>query len=127
MSAMNDALINKGLHGMVGALSAAGVKYVISHLWDANDLSTAIMMDSFYFYYGIKHLSPPEAMARAQDYLRKISVGELKKKGWFAYFKNSLHNKEMIKRIEEFENCSERMRPIKNEIYWGGFVCYRCN
>lgn len=127
MSAMNDALINKGLHGMVGALSAAGVKYVISHLWDANDLSTAIMMDSFYFYYGIKHLSPPEAMARAQDYLRKITVGELKKKGWFAYFKNSLHNKEMIKRIEEFENCSERMRPFKNEIYWGGFVCYRCN
>ena len=32
-----------------------------------------------------------------------------------------------VEKIEEFENCSERMRPFKNEIYWGGFVCYRCN
>lgn len=128
MSGRSEVLTNKGFHGMIGALSAAGVQYVISHLWNASDfISTVILMDTFYFHYAEHNQSPPVALAQAQEYLRKITVGELRKKGWFDYAKQGKLNTEAMQNIKTLEGYADGVRPFKSEEYWGGFACYRCN
>lgn len=127
LSGMSEIFDNKGFHGMVSALSAAGVRYVISHLWDADDFSTAIFMDAFYYQYIEKKQSPPVALSKAKQYLRSVTIGHLKKQGWFAYMKEMELNPEAKGLLETFEKCSDKVRPFKSEEYWGGFVCYHCN
>ena len=127
LSGMSEIFGNKGFHGMVGAMSAAGVHYVITHLWKANDFSTAILMDAFYYYYAEENDSPPVALAKAQDFLRTATVGKLKQLGWFDCTKQGGLDFESRKMVAAIENYDDRMRPFKNEAYWGGFACYRCN
>lgn len=127
LSGMSEIFDDKGFHGMIGALSAAGVRYVISHLWDANDFSTAIFMDAFYYQYIEKEQSPPIALSKAKQYLRSVTIGHLKKQGWFEYMKEIELDSDTKGLLETFEKYNDKVRPFKNEEYWGGFVCYRCN
>lgn len=127
LSGMNQVSVNKGFQGMVGALSAAGVQYVISHLWSANDFSTAILMDEFYYQYMEKKQSPPAALALAKNYLKNVRIGELKKKSWFDKVKRSKIDDNTKSYIEKYEDMDEKVKPFMNEAFWGGFVCYKCN
>ncbi len=128
LNGRNDSIINKGFQGMVGAFAAAGVSYVIAHLWNAPEsVSTVILMDTFYYLYIEEKMSPPIALAKAKEYLRTISVGKMKKQGWFDYVRNNMLPYEYQRDIDLLENVNDRFRPFKNETYWGGFTCYRCN
>lgn len=127
LSGMNEIFNDKGFHGMIGALSAAGVRYVISHLWSANDFSTAIFMDAFYREFIENQQSPPVALKRAKQYLKHITIGQLRQQGWFTYLKRIITDTKGRKVIQAYEKCNDRVRPFKNEEYWGGFVCYQCN
>ena len=122
MSGMNDYTVNKGFNGMVSALSAAGVRYVISSLWKLDDLGTAIMMEEFYRCYIIEKKSPVEALSCAQAYLRNITVGEIRAAGWL-----NITDVRIKPVIERFEQLSNQRKPFRDEIFWGGFECYRCN
>ena len=118
---------NKGFHGMVGALSAAGVHYVISHLWSADDFGTAVLMDMFYYMYIEKRQTPPEALRLAKNYLRNVTIGHLRKQKWFAYIKEHMPELYSKKMVQVYESYDDQVRPFKNESYWGGFSCYWCN
>lgn len=128
LSAMNDSALSKGFQGIVGGFSASGVKYVISCLWEADDFATTILMDAFYYHYKVKKLAPPAALKTAKQYLRKVTIGDLRSRNWFDFLlKNDdlpLKEKEIIK---QYMSKNERFRPFKNEIYWAGFSCFRCN
>lgn len=127
LSGMNDSYVNKGFHGMIGALSAAGVHYVISHLWAANDFSTAVLMDEFYRQYNELNEMPPMALKKARNYLKNVTISKLMKKGWFEKIKNldlDINTKNLIAKYEKSDG---KYKPFKNEAFWGGFVCYRCN
>lgn len=128
LSGMNDAVFSKVFYGMVGGFSAAGAKYVISNLWRADDLATVILMGAFYYQYKIKKLAPPEALKKAQQYIRKVTVGELKAQKWFAYMLQSdaLHLEEK-NQVSGIMLKNDSMRPFKEEFYWAGFTCFRCN
>lgn len=126
LSGMNNVAINKGFHGMVGAFSAAGVHYVISHLWNANDFSTAILMDAFYYQYAEKKQSPPIALSLAKNYLKQVTIGELKKRHWFDYIKRRDLDYKTGQMLFRYENMMDQARPFKGEAYWGGFACYQC-
>lgn len=127
LSGMNDIMLNKGFHGMVGAMSAAGVHYVISHLWEADDFGTAILMDEFYYQYAEKKKSPPVALSLAKRYLRQVTIGELKDRHWFELLRQGNMDLKAKQVIAQYENMDDRMKPFKGEEYWGGFVCYQCN
>lgn len=128
LGGMNDAVLSKGFHGLIGGFSAAGVKYVISNLWSADDLGTAILMDAFYYQYMTKNLAPPAALKKAQKYLRKVTIGELKNRKWFEYMLQSdVLDSETKDQVSMYMSKNERYRPFKNEIYWAGFTCFRCN
>lgn len=128
MGGINEAVASKGFQGLVGGFSAAGVRYVISNLWNTDDLGTAILMDAFYYQYRIKKSAPPVALKKAQQYLRKVTVGELKKRKWFEYMlQSNVPDAEAKNQIRIYMLKNERFRPFKNEIYWAGFTCFRCN
>lgn len=122
MSGMNDYAVGKGFHGMVSALSAAGVKYVISSLWNLDDLATAVMMVEFYRRYECEGKQPYEALREAQHYMKKVTIKELKDKGWF-----DIEDTRVRSVLDRYKLMNERFRPFRNEIYWGGFECFRCN
>lgn len=126
LSGMNEITLNKGFLGMIGAFSAAGVHYVISHLWEAEDFSTAVLMDSFYYYYAECKKSPPEALALAKNYLRKVTIGDLKRARWFNAPKHSSPDSSIVQQLYCYERMDDKIRPFKKEAFWGGFTCYQC-
>lgn len=97
-------------------------KYVICSLWNRSDLGTAVMMEEFYRLYEKKKKSPCHALREAQHYLKNITIRELKEKGW-------LNNTDVRIQpfIERYSKMNERRKPFRDEIYWGGFECFRCN
>jgi CHAT domain-containing protein len=56
----------------------AGVQGVIGSLWSVDDMSTAVLMARFYDLWLGDNLLPPEALRRAQIWLRDITAKELK-------------------------------------------------
>lgn len=126
LSGMSDISVNKGFHGMVGAFSAAGAHYVISHLWEANDFSTAILMDAFYYQYVEKMQSPPVALSLAKNYLKQVTIGELKRRHWFDYIRQNDIDYKTGQILFQYENMNDQIIPFKSEAYWGGFACYQC-
>ena len=113
---------------MVGGFAAAGVKYVISCLWTADDFASAVLMAEFYRQYKGRKLSPPAALRAAKKYLRRVTIHELEEKNWVDIaLKNGELSSEARKAVSELSNMPPRFAPFNNEIYWAGFTCFRCN
>ena len=127
LSGMNEVLFPAGFHGMVSAFSAAGVKYVISRLWSVNDLATAIFMDAFYAYYAGGVNEPPMALRKAQEYLRNVTIEELRMQGWFRGDTCQLLDDDSREFMETLERKNGKWKPFRKEIFWGGFVCCQCH
>lgn len=127
LGGMNRMSFSKGWNGIIGAFSSAGVKYVIAHLWVADDFSAAVLMDAFYYEYARHRLKPPEALRRAKKYLKTVTVRELKEKGWFDF---ALHRDDvdepMKLSIQRYMRLRDSVKPFAGEACWGGFSCYRC-
>ena len=104
------------------------IKYVVSNIWYADDFATAILMDAFYYYYQTLHNEPAIALRKAKKYLRSITIGKLRERKWFSYIKQYVKdNPQIINLIKELECKNDKFKPFKNESYWAGFICYRCN
>lgn len=128
LSGRKDEIMQKGFHGMTGAFAAAGVKYVIANLWNVPEtLGTVILMDAFYYYYIKEKMDPPVALAKAKIYLRNLTIREMKEKGWFYSDVTSDLDESSRESMAELEGYDDRFRPYKDEMFWGGFSCYRCN
>lgn len=121
-SGMGDASYGT-VQGLISAFSAAGVRWVVSHLWNADDLATAILMEAFYDGYLNRKLSVPEALYQAKEYLRTVTVGELRQKGWFDGDGLSEQSRTVLK---EYSSNMDRRALFADEVFWGGFVAHRC-
>lgn len=124
---MNEIMADKGFHGMIGAFLQAGVHYVISNLWSADEISTTILMEHFYLQYAKRHQTPSAALNLAKQYLRRVTIGELRKKGWFKFILHSDIDEVSKDAVREYEEYNDWECPFEDEEYWGGFSCYRCN
>lgn len=128
LNGRSDMILSKGFQGMVGAFAAAGVKYVIAHLWNAPEtLGTVILMDTFYYCYTEEKMEPPLALSKAKEYLKNLTVDKMREQGWFDFVRNSSLDFASKRSVAVLEKCNGRLRPYKDEIFWGGFSCYRCN
>ena len=125
LSGMSDISVSKGFQGMISAFSAAGAHYVISHLWEADDFSTAVFMDAFYYQYAEKGKEPPKALNLAKTYMRNVTIGDLRKAHWFENMR-SINNSGTVSSALEYEKMDDEVRPFRNEAFWGGFTCYQC-
>nr|WP_255508944.1 MULTISPECIES: CHAT domain-containing protein [unclassified Limnothrix] len=64
--------------GLPVGLLQAGVAGAIASLWAVSDLSTAILLTKFYDLWRNHHLTPPDALRQAQQWLRAATLAEIR-------------------------------------------------
>lgn len=115
-----------GVQGLLSAFSAAGAKWIICHMWKANDFASAVLMESFYRAYLLQKMSVPSALQKAKEYVRGVTIKQLNDSGWLQVPNNLTLNADAEKGIKHLKAANERRTPFNDEEYWGGFVCYQC-
>jgi CHAT domain-containing protein len=110
------------------AFLAAGSACVVASLWEVNDLATAILMTRFYEEMFEGELRPPEALRRAQLWLR--DVNDLETRDYLE--DRPLLNAELVRRSRGGEHLSARSsgaggwlapgRPFSDPVFWAPFI-----
>lgn len=113
------------VRGLLSAFSAAGARWIVSHMWNAEDFTTPILMDAFYNAYLNKGMEVPEALRYAKKYLSTVTVGELIEKGWLDLPKDTIFSYEMRNAIYELRHWDRNETPFSDEYYWGGFTVHK--
>lgn len=122
---MDEATNAGSLQGLVSAFAAAGVRYVVTSLWEADDFSTAELMRRFYQL--LREGRPaPAALREAKRTLAAATVAELKTVGWDALRHDPRTPDSMRAMLQLRLDRGETFRPFADEHYWGGFVCHCC-
>ncbi len=114
------------VQGLLSGFSAAGVRWVVTHIWKAADFTTPIFMDAFYFAYLTYQMDVPEALQYAKQYLRNVTIGELRKNGWLDPDPRILGEGADVSLLNALKRRNDSSKPFTDEYYWGGFVCHRC-
>jgi len=118
-------LSNRSVHGLVSAFAAAGVHWVICHMWEAADFTTPILMDAFYEAYLNQGKAVPEALQYAKNYLRNVTIGELRQAGWLDEPSDPRIKESTKSYLEAMRQANDRRRPFADEYYWGGFTVHK--
>lgn len=129
LSACNSGMgsySTRSLKGLLSAFSAAGVRWIISHIWKANDFTTPILMDAFYYAYLTLGMDVPKALQYAKSYLRTVTIGQLRTAGWLNPDGEHLLSETIREELRRLRQAKDRLNPFQDESYWGGFVCYKC-
>ncbi len=113
------------VRGLLSAFSAAGVRWVISHMWEASDFATPILMDSFYDAYLNKGMDVPDALQYAKNYLRNVTIGELRRKGWLDLPADIRFSKNIREAVAEMHEWDANETPFDDEFFWGGFTVHK--
>lgn len=106
--------------GLRTALQIAGVKYVISSLWDIEDFSSTMFMIHFYANMIDKHMTPPAALQASQQFMRKASLRD-----WKSFFQSQKLKQEYSAQLLELLEDIGKTRPIpfQQPHYWAAFIC----
>lgn len=126
MSGLNVGGFEKGLHGMVGAFMAAGVRYVIANLWSCNDLSSLLLMDLFYRHYVNDGMTPVKALREAKHELGSLTIRDLHEEKRRELLQESTKYGISSELIDRLLNDRRDRRPFQDEKYGGAAVCYQC-
>ena len=113
------------VRGLLSAFSAAGARWVISHMWKASDFATPILMDSFYDAYLNKGMDVPDALQYAKNYLRTVTIGELHRKGWLDLPADIRFSKDICEAVTEMREWDASETPFDDEYFWGGFTVHK--
>lgn len=113
------------IQGLVSAFAAAGVRYVITSLWEADDFAAAELMRRFYLL--LRQGEPvPAALRRAKQSLARATVAELRQCGWAELRRDPDTCAEMRDVLDLCLARADGFQPFADEHCWGGFVCHRC-
>lgn len=114
------------VQGLLSAFSAAGVRWIVSHMWKASDIASPILMEAFYEAYLGRGMDVPRALQYAREYLRTVTVGQLRRAGWLDRLVDDRLGPQARMELERLRRANDRRRCFEDEYYWGGFVCHRC-
>lgn len=114
------------LAGIRSAFRDAGVKYVVSALWEVDDMAAAIFMKQFYQY--LKEYSVPAALWKTKEYLRSLTIDQTEE-----FFR------EQIKKYQDFrikgidrgleylryqrQKYTGEYKLYEDPYYWSAFIC----
>lgn len=113
------------VRGLLSAFSAAGARWIISHMWSANDFSTAILMDAFYDAWLNKGKDVPDALQYAKNYLRTATIGMLRQNGWFDLPNTGRFSEDDMASVEEMRRWPADLKPFEEEYFWAGFTVHK--
>ncbi|MBW4496187.1 MAG: tetratricopeptide repeat protein [Oscillatoria princeps RMCB-10] len=114
-TAIGDVKIGEGVFGLRRAFAIAGAKTLVMSLWPVPDRATALLMQRFFDNLQ-RGLGRADALHDAQNYLRTITVGELRQ---FPLGMEVLD--ELL--AENSPSCQEDDTPLSHPFYWGAWVC----
>lgn len=113
------------VQGLLSAFSAAGARWMISHMWEAGDFATPILMDAFYNAYLNKGMDVPDALHYAKQYLRTITIGELRQQGWLDLPHDISFPESVREEIADMRTWFDSDTPFADEYFWGGFTVHK--
>lgn len=113
------------VRGLISAFSAAGARWMVSHMWVASDFATPILMDAFYKAYHNQGRDVPDALSYAKNYLKTVTIGELRRDGWLDLPKDDRFTEETLWEMEELRQWPEDEMPFADEFFWGGFTVHK--
>lgn len=113
--------VRKQQTGLHVAFGTAGVKYIISALWEVDDFPTAVLMNIFYENLK-KDMPAAEALFQAKIQLKNMTVEKL-----IALIQQ---DKELLicscdELLAEFERLPPQYCYYSSMRYWGSFTCNR--
>lgn len=113
------------VRGLLSAFSAAGARWMISHMWKANDFATAVLMDAFYSAYLSRGMDVPDALQYAKQHLRTVTIRELHQEGWLDLPKDIPFPESIRWEISDMRTWPENETPFADEFCWGGFTVHK--
>lgn len=120
-TARGDIKIGEGVFGLRRAFAVAGAKTLIMSLWSVPDKATALLMERFFDNLQLG-MGRGEALQHAQNYIRNITVNELRK--------TTLGLEVLAERLklsklspETKIDCREEDKPLQHPFYWGAWIC----
>lgn len=108
--------------GLHLAFGAAGVKYVISSLWEVDDLAGSLLM--IFLYENIKRgVNIPLSLDNAKNRLRRTTVKEIRER----FSRKDGSSDDCLKRqvLRLFEGYPDQKCPYNIPKYWASFICYQ--
>lgn len=111
--------------GLLSAFSAAGARWIVSHMWEASDFATPILMDAFYDAYLNMGREVPDALQYAKEYLRTVTVGTLRRDGWFRLPADTRISEDVRGAVAEMNQWPDSTVPFADEFFWGGFIVHK--
>jgi len=117
-SGLGDVATGEGVFGLRRAVAAAGAKNLIMSLWSVPAYATILLMERLFDYIDAGW-QPAEALERAQDYLKNVTIGEL-------------HQSELGETIlselgifigKTTKTHPPEMKPLEHPYYWAAWVC----
>ena len=120
-TARGDIKIGEGVFGLRRAFAVAGAKTLMMSLWSVPDKVTALLMERFFDNLQ-SGMSRAEALHSAQNYIRKITVKQLRELALgLEVLKELLAVKELS--VNSKINCQEQDTPLEHPFYWGAWIC----
>ncbi|MEH2120595.1 CHAT domain-containing protein [Nostoc sp.] len=120
-TARGDIKIGEGVFGLRRAFAVAGTKTLVMSLWKVPDQATALLMERFFNNLDL-NMGRAEALQNAQNYIRKITVKELRKSALgIEVLKQLLHVFDLLADTEI--DCHESDTPLEHPFYWGAWIC----
>jgi hypothetical protein len=115
---------SEGVFGFRRSCLVAGARTLVMSLWKIPDISTAVLMVKFYENLRDGY-SRCHALLAAQDYVRRVTIGELRK-SWLTtemIDKFAGGNGQAITELErEYVRMPDEHRPFAHPFFWGALI-----
>ncbi len=116
-SGLGDVKTGEGVFGLRRAFAIAGVKQLITSLWDVPTRPTMLLTDKFFEAYH-QGVVPAIALQTAQQYVRDISRTDLAA---------TKLGKEILAEVDRLARCGVRIDdpdyPLRHPYFWGAWIC----
>ncbi len=116
-TALGDTKTGQGIFGLRRAFALSGAKHTIVSLWDVPVNASILLMERFFDLYKAG-IPPAEALHQAQNYIRNISIAELRTT---SIGKAGIEGLEAIGAIDL--HTSADTQPWQSPYYWGAWIC----
>ncbi|WP_199324114.1 CHAT domain-containing tetratricopeptide repeat protein [Coleofasciculus sp. FACHB-SPT36] len=120
-TAIGDIKIGEGVFGLRRAFAVAGSKTLVMSLWPVPDKVTALLMQRFFDNLQCG-LGRADALQKAQNYIRTITVKELRQSTLGAEVLSELPCPEKLP-TQTSISCQEEDRLLEHPFFWGAWVC----
>ena len=116
------SIAGEGVFGLRRAFAIAGTKTLVMSLWNVDGPVSALLMERFFLH--LKEGSGcADSLQKAKDYIRNITVGNLKKTHLGRIVLGSLLEGKQYSEESCDRSYKQEDRPLLHPYFWGAWIC----